>query len=61
MLHFREQLLEYIKKLKGGSNVTDKLKSTNFTISQCLVLVKSSVKFVDEAEDVEIFFIEQFF
>lgn len=61
MLHFREHILDYIKKLKGGLNVTDKLKSTSFTISQCLVLVKSSVKYIDEAEDVEIFFIEQFF
>lgn len=61
MLHFREQLLEYIRKLKGGLNVTDKLRSSIFTISQCLVLVKSSVKYIDEAEDVEIFFIEQFF
>lgn len=37
------------------------MKHTSFTISQCLVLIKSSVKFIDEAEDVEILFIEQFF
>lgn len=61
ILHFRRQLLSYIKKLKGGHEVHEKLKSTEFTISQCLVLIKSSVKFIDEGENAEIVFIEQFF